>query len=256
MAEEATEAVKEATTEAATEEENPEQGEVETLASEIGWRPDGELNAKDYILKSKDIQTTMRTHIKDQKSQLEGLGSAVKELKTHNERVYKAEVKQLKTELSALKAKKKDAIEEGDVEAVDKLDDEIDGVKEAMSEPKKTDAGSPEFDAWVADNDWYVKDSEMAEYADKIADDNVGAPFKRVTALIGRKVKEMFPDKFEKETSRKSSPVEGAGKRIASSSFTESDLTSSQKSVMKQFIQQGIMTKAAYIKDIATTQGA
>jgi len=236
--------------------EEVEKGAVEKLATEIGWRPDGDLDAKAYILKSKDIQTTMRNHIKEQKDQLTGLGTAVKELKTHNERVFKAEVKQLKSELSELKAKKKDAIEEGDVDAVGKLDDEIDGVKEAMVKPVETETGNPEFDDWIKDNDWYAKDQEMAKYADKIADDNAGAPFKRVTALIGRKVKEMFPDKFETKTVPKASPVEGAGKKISASKFTESDLTAGQKSIMRQFIAQGIMTKKDYIKDIQKTQGA
>ena len=237
-------------------EEEDESGEVETLAAEIGWRPDGELDAKDYILKSKDIQDTMRTHIKDQKSQLSGLGTAVKELKVHNERVYKAEVRQLKGELSTLKAKKKEAIEEGDVDAVDKLDDEIDGVKEAMVKPEKVEADNPEYEGWVKNNDWYEKDKEMKEYANAIVAENPGASFKRITALVDKKVKAMFPDKFDGKAKAKASPVEGSSRKIASSRFTESDLTSGQKSIMRDFVKMGIMSKKDYIADIQKTQEA
>jgi len=232
------------------------QGEVETVAAELGWRPDGELDAKDYILKSKDIQDTMRTHIKDQKSQLSGLGSAVKELKVHNEQVYKAEVRQLKGELSTLKAKKKEAIEEGDVEAVDKIDGEIDGVKEAMVKPESAEPENPEYKDWVKDNQWYERDEEMKEFVNTIVADNPGVSFQRITVLVDKKVRDMFPDKFEGKAKLKASPVEGSSRKIASSRFTESDLTSGQKSIMRQFVQQGIMTKKEYIADIQKTQEA
>jgi len=234
---------------------------VEELASEIGWRPDGELDAKAYILKSRDIQDTMRDHIKTQKKQLTELGSSVEELKVHNERVYKAEVARLETEIKTLKSQRKDAIEEGDVEKVDALDEQIDGLKEAMVKPKTpaTSSSNSDFDAWIEANPWYYADKEMAAYADSIAEQNPGAPFKRVSDLVNRKVKEMFPEKFTSEPGDKRpapSPVEGAGKRIATSKFTESDLTESQRSIMSQFVRQGIMTKKQYIDDIAKTQGA
>ncbi len=240
-----------------TEEEKQEEkpDEVEALASELGWQEDGELNAKDYILKSKDIQNTMREHIKEQKNLVTGLTDSVKELKSHNERVYKAEVARLETELKSLKLKKKEAIEDGDVDMVDQLDEQIDGVKVEIEKPEPVKTEDTAFDAWVQKNEWYVKDPEMAAFADKIADDNPGAPFKRITALIERKVKDMYPDKFESTSGTKASPVESGGRRVATAKFTEADLTPGQKTIMRQFVAQGIMSKKDYIADIAKTQG-
>jgi hypothetical protein len=238
------------------EHEPDEVNEVDALATEIGWNPDGDLNAKDFILKSKDIQNTMRGHIKDQKNLVSGLTNSVKELKIHNERVYKAENKQLKSELKSLKKEKRTAIEDGDVDKVDEIDEQIDGVKEAISKPEpKTESSNPDFDDWSKENEWYLNDPEMAAYADKIADDNDGAPFKRVATLIGKKVKEMYPDKFETKSTPKPSPVESGTRRIAVAKFTKADLNSGQKTIMRQFVQQGIMTEKQYISDIATTQG-
>lgn len=228
---------------------------VEDLAAEIGWRADGELDADAYILKSRDIQDTMRTHIKDQKKQLFDLGSSVKELKTHNERVYKAEVSKLKTELTTLKQEKKNAIEEGDVKKVEELDSQIDGVKDAMESPAEEDAGNLEFNDWAKDNIWFNKDKEMTAYANAIADQHQGAPFSRISALATKKVKEMFPDKFT-TTRKESSPVEGSEKRTISTKFTKADLTQGQRGIMSQFVKQGIMTEKAYLADIAKTQGA
>ena len=234
--------------------EKQEPVEIEELATEIGWRPDGELDAKAYILKSRDIQDTMREHIKTQKKQLGELGSSVAELKTHNELVYKAELKRKDAEINQLKKERKEAIEDGDVEKVEELDGQIDGLKDEISKPKQAPVNS-EFDKWVEKNKWYTEDAEMKEAADKIADENEGAPFKTVARLVGLEIKEKFPNKFKSKTIP-ASPVEGAGKRTATGKFTRADLTDSQKTIMNQFVRQGIMTEKQYISDIATQQGA
>ncbi len=239
--------------------------QIEEIATELGWNGDfkGEkfVDAKEYILKGREIQNTMRDHIKDQKGQLDGLVSSVKELKIHNERVYKAEVTELKSQLTDLKAEKKEAIEEGDVDRVEALDDQIDEKKEAIKQPAATSNENPEFDSWVKDNDWYNSDPEMAKFADAIADNNVGAPFGRLSKLVTKKVKDMFPEKFNegnsKENTKTPSPVEGATRKSnPDSKFTRANLTSGQKAIMNQFVKQGIMTEKQYIKDISVVEGA
>lgn len=241
---------------------------LESVATELGWNSeyDGEdkVDAKTFLLKSREIQDTMRDHIKDQKGQLKELTSSVAELKSHNERVYKAEVSKLKSELETLKEEKREAIEDGDVDKVDELDEKIDGVEEAMKEPEpKEDTGiNEEFEAWVAANKWYDKDPEMAAYADAIASESKGASFQRVAALVDRKVREMFPDRFSEKppdtpkAARTTSRVERSGGRPQGKQFTKSDLTESQKAIMSQFVRQGIMTEKQYIADIAKTEGA
>lgn len=246
---------------------------LEEVAKELGWNPDyegeGKVDAKTYLLRSREIQDTMRDHIKEQKSQLSELNNSVAELKAHNEKVYKAEVKKLKSEVESLKKERKEAIEDGDVDKVEELDGQIDELKESMAVPGKKDDGeqepssNPEFDAWVAENQWYNNDAEMAAFADSIATDYPGAPFKRVAALVDRKVREVFPDKFSEggptpaapQKSKTPSPVEKGGAKPQTSKFTKADLTETQKSVMQQFVRQGIMTEKQYIEDIAKTEG-
>lgn len=241
----------------------PKVDPVEAMAIELGWNPDfdgdGKVDAKTYILKSREIQDTMREHIKEQKGQLHELSDSVAALKSHNEKVYKAEVSKLKNELEELKRERKEAIEEGDVAKVDALDERIGGVKDSMSQPSERPRNTAEFDAWVVDNKWYETDSEMAAYADTIASENKGAPFARVAALVGRKAREMFPDKFAGQTPTKKkspSPVEESGARPRAAKFTKADLTEGQKAIMSQFVRQGIMTEKQYIEDIAKTEGA
>jgi len=241
------------------EKETDTPNEIESLAAEIGWRADGDLDAKEFILKSREIQDTMRTHIRDQKGKFEELNESVAELKVHNERVFNVQVANLEKELSTLKKEKKEAIEEGDADRVEEIETEMDGVKEAMIKPeapKPTAEANPDFDEWIDKNPWYKDDPEMATYADKIGNANPDAPYKRVLALVERKVKEMYPDKFTNPKSPAPSPVEGAVRRSATPKFTKADLTGNQRSIMSQFVRQGIMTEKQYIADIQKTQGA
>ena len=245
---------------------------VETLAKEMGWQPKEDFNgdeanyvdAESFIKKGQDIQDSMRKSLKDQKRQLSDMSDSLVELKSHNERVFKAEVGRLKKELAELTDQKKLAIQDGNVEKVNELDGQIDTVKESIAAPEKTDSGekassSPgDFEEWVADNKWYDDDIEMTSYADTLAAKHEGAPFKRIAALVTKQVKEMFPDRFPapasttttQNTNISQSRVEGAGKKTTTTKFTEADLTDSQKNIMAQFAKQGIMTKKQYIEDI------
>lgn len=246
---------------AGTEESN----EVEVLAQEMGWRPKDNFNGDDadfvdaaqYIRKGQDIQDGMRKSLKDQKRQLSDMSVSLTELKQHNERVFKAEVGQLKKELNDLTHQKKAAIQDGNVPLVDELDEQIDTVKESMVPPEKVVTANPEggdFDDWVKDNDWYNSDKEMATYADSVADSHKGAPFARVAVLVSKRVKEMFPDKFpapKTNNAPNASRVEAGGRRATTGKFTKANLSDSQKSIMNQFVKQGIMTEKDYIKDIA-----
>lgn len=246
----------------ADDDQTTEEDEVEALAKEMGWKPKENfggdesdfVDAKSFIRKGQDIQDSMRKSLKNQKRQLSDMSSNIVELKQHNERAYKAEVANLKKELTSLAAQKKEAIADGDVEKVSEIDEQIDTVKESIAEPgpksKEIQSDNPEFDEWEKENPWYA-DPEMARYADSIADENKGLSFKRASALATKRVKEAFPDKFPAKKTETTTRVEGSGRKGPAGKFTEADLTDSQKSIMKQFVKQGIMSKADYIKDIA-----
>src|SRR6056297_2139419 len=84
---------------------------IEELATQLGWKPDhdGEnfVDASTYILRSREIQDSMRDHNKDLKSQLSNLQGSVDALKEHNERVYKAELTRVQGEITRLKKERK-----------------------------------------------------------------------------------------------------------------------------------------------------
>lgn len=257
---------------------------VKELAGQLGWREDHQgddaVDAKTYILKSKDIQKSMSQHNKDLKDQLQSLGGSVEALKKHNESVYQAEVKRLTGEVDSLKKERRAAIELADVIKVDELDKQINDKQKDLDAPKPVDlqeqntTDNPVYDEWVKDNDWYLKDNEMASFADTVAQQYTGAPLDRVYKIVRNKVQEVFPDKFEvikapdnkqlepdnkqlepvKTPVGPKSPVESSSAKIIKGSFTKTDLTSDQLQIMNQFVKGGIMTEEQYINDIAKMQ--
>jgi len=245
---------------------------VTELAKQLGWREDhtGEdsVDAATYILRSKDIQKSMSQHNKDLKEQLQALNGSVNALKEHNEKVYKIEVKKLEAEIAVLKKERRSAIELADVDKVESLDKQIEDIQKDINEPKEvtqkinTKTSNPVYDAWITDNDWYLKDDDMAKFADTVAQQYVGAPLDRIYKIVRNKVQEVFPEKFEtskviatvKPPVGPASPVEGSSVKGNNSSFTKADLTADQVQIMNQFVRSGIMTEEAYINDIAKMQ--
>lgn len=244
---------------------------VEELASQLGWRADhtGEdaVDAVTYILRSKDIQKSMGKHNKDLKEQLTVLNSSVEALKVHNEKVYQADVKRLTTEIATLKKERKAAIDLADSDKVEELDAQIEERQKDLAAPKtdtvpKAANANPVFDEWVKSNDWYLKDDEMAKFADTVAQQYVGAPLDRIYKIVRSKVQEVFPDKFEATSTvakvkpiGPTSPVDkGTNNKGNASNFTKADLSPEQINIMNQFVRGGIMTEEAYINDIAKMQ--
>ncbi len=266
----------------------PEEGQepvvsptIEDLASQLGWKPDhnGEnfVDAATYILRSKEIQDSMKDHNKDLKSQLHNLQGSVDALKEHNERVYKAELSRMQGEIARLKKERKAAIETADVDKVDELDQEISGLEKNLNapQPKPGPITNPIYDEWVKDNTWYLTNNEMAAYADTVAQQYAGAPLERLYPLVRQKVAEVFPEHFQQSNTHQpgtlanpgkpeiktkpvgpASPVERGQKGSQNNSFTKADLTPEQMSIMSQFVKSGIMTEEQYIKDIAKLQEA
>lgn len=246
-------------------EEPKEPGNVEALATKLGWNPnyDGDerefVSAEKYILRSREIQDTTSKQLKVQRREVEKLQQGLEALKAHNETVYKVQVANLKKELSSLKKQRKEADEDGDTSLVRELDNKINDIEKIPSEVKVPKSQSnPEFDKWLEKNDWYETDEEMRIYADiqgdpKINPDLAGLSHKKFYAAIRKRVKEKFPEYFGQATKEKpaaaavegSTPTKRAGKK-----FTMRDLSEDQKKYAKLFAEQGIMKTEDYIADL------
>ena len=170
-----TETVTPGASEPAPDETNP----VEALAQKLGWNPgfkgDGAVDAETFILRSRDINSSLGKTVNSLKKELTAVKEGMEVVQWNAERSYKGEISRLKSEISALKSDRRKAIEEGNVTAVEHYDTQIKDLEEAANtappEKKKADAGPvPEYVEWVKDNDWYEKDEEMRVYANVLRD--------------------------------------------------------------------------------------
>jgi hypothetical protein len=261
-------------TEAAEEPKEVESPEtLESVAEQLGWKPkknfqgedDTFVDAKTYILRSKDIQDSLRKHLKENKQKMTSLEKGLEDLKFHNERVFKTQLAQQKKQIEELKAQRKEAIEEGDVEKVDKLEVQMNELMESdNSDDKPAPKVDPEvyetFSGWIKENTWYdvqglnEGDTDLTQYANYVSDlpEYKGLPYAHKLKKVTEKVKEMFPEHFQKTPQPKAArnPVEAPNLKSMKGRFTARDLNDTQKSVMRNFIKQGIMTEKEYIDDL------
>lgn len=265
--------------------ESEQSQSVESLATQLGWNADhsgpNSVDAATYILRSREIQDSMKERNDSLKSQLTNLQFSIDALKEHNERVYQSDLAAKQAEIETLKKEKRAAVELADADKVDEIDSKIDNIKKNLNQPAPQSKPSvnPAFDSWVKDNQWYLTDNDMAQYADTVAQQYVGAPPERIFSIVRSKVAEIWPEKFEEQKPVQqnkttlanvaeqnqqpkppkpvgpASPVEAAKPSGQKPIFSKADLSQDQLAIMRQFSQAGIMTEEQYIKDIAKLQG-
>jgi len=263
--------------------EEQEPTEVESLAMKLGWNPDHKgldrefVDAETFIMRGREIQDTMRKQIKNQGTQITELGThlstGIENLRKHQEKVHKADVARLNTEIVGLRKERRAAVKEGDADLVDDLDGRIDDLKEAAKEEPiptvvPTQAPNPDFVDWHEKNPWFQGNSkihqEMTLFANTLADQNAGLPYSRMTAHIDTKMREHFPEQFdapkkepkvedkkEEKNEPKVAAVESGGKKSGTKhKFTQTDLSDGQRKIMDELVKMKVITKEDYIQDL------
>lgn len=189
---------------------------------------------------------------------------------------HKAYEEGYKKGLAELRAERREALEAGDVDRVEQIEDKIDEFKEnhaarkqefeqKVAQNKQPD--NPVFDAWHADNDWYLADQTLTIYANEVAQEmaseaqakGVQVDYPKLLQEISRKTKQKFPEKFGRrvDTTTKSSAVEGGSNSAADKStvkrtnkFSESDLTDQERRIMDTVLKTTKMTKEEYLNQV------
>lgn len=236
----------------------------DTAARQGGWVPLEEwqgdpedwTDAKEFVKRGELFHK-----ISSQSGEIKELKKAINGLMEHHQKVKETEFTRA---LEYLKQQKKSALEEGDADKLLAVDEAIDTLKaekqEAQAEKKveKKEGPTPFFVQWVHNNQWYLKDPELREYADELG---VGI-YNRAGGQIDEnelyrrvrdRVLKAFPEKF-KGQGTKTPAVEGSGTSRPSKADTFK-LTEDEERVMKTFVRSGIMTKEQYIADLKSVKG-
>ena len=238
--------------------------EVEQRAIEQGWRPkeqwDGNpeewRSAKEFVDRGE-----LFSKIHDLSSENRQIKEALKGLLDHHKKVKETEYQRA---IDALRQQKREALETGDAAAVVQVEEAIDIVKQKQAEEKEKketpvqNAPSPTYLSWVQNNEWYVRDQEMRQFADEIGvgyfNRNPGVTEAELYNYVAKRVKQTFADKFRGQGT-KTPTVEGGTPRagVKKDTFT---LTEEEDRVMKTFVRTGVMTRDEYIAELKRVKGA
>lgn len=245
--------------------EAPQLTTIEQKASEQGWVPqdqwDGEPDAwrpaKEFLDRGELFKK-----IDDQNRVIKQLKHTQELFARHHDKVRETEYKRA---LSELKAKKRDAYIEGEIDKVLEIDEEIEAVKVARSipapQPQPEPAVNPVFTAWVQKNSWYNDNKAMRAFADKLGNELGAAggisPSDLLTEVESQ-VKKEFAHKFQNPRRQQAAAVEGEGKAGAGKSQkAESfELSAEEEKACTKFVKTiPGYTREKYIQEIKRMRG-
>lgn len=235
----------------------PEVSPVELQAREQGWVPKDDFKGEEH--KWVDAGEFLRrgelfSKIESQNKELKAIRETLLQFKDHHSKVQETAYKKA---IADLKAKKKEALLEGDADLVIEVDEQLDEVKDAQrriaTQPaaQEPQGEHPVFVNWKSQNSWYESNKPMRGWADvrglELAQE--GKSPDEVLKIIGREVRQEFPNKFENPNRAKAGAVEGAVQRgnRGGDSF---ELTGEQRNMMNKFVKSGLMTEKEYIDEL------
>jgi hypothetical protein len=243
--------------------QEPQFSDVEKRAMEQGWVPEDQWEGQGKWRPADEFldRGELFGKIDEQRRAIKSLESTQTALKQHLELVRKNEYARA---LSELKAERKEALADGDADAVVTAEDKIERLRvQAAQEAavaaqnaqtaQSDQANNPLLTQFMARNPWYGNDKVMKIFADeqghKLAMSGL-TDHRELLLEIERRVKREFPDKFTNPNRSKASAVDGGG--IRSSGKKDSfELTDVETQMMKRLVRAiPGFTEAQYIADI------
>lgn len=243
----------------------PEVSPIEEKAKSQGWVPEDQWEgdpaawrpAKEFVDRGELFKV-----IDEVKRENKNLRQGLNELSRHHARVRETEYERA---LKDLKAQKKEALSEGDVDKVIEVDEEIAEVREAQRQAvvtEKTEPAQPDprFTAWSQKNTWYKTERAMTAVADEVARDLVASGERDPTVIlteIDKVVRKEFPHKFVNPNRATAQSVEGSSSRGTSrKADTSSGMSDEERAVMNKILKVTPgLTKEKYLEEYNSYKG-
>ena len=219
------------------------------------WRP-----AKEFVERGEIFKTlhSVKRELKQEKA-------AREVLQKHHQYVFeKAHLKAIED----LKRERRVAIRNEDLETAEAIAEEIDELKDTHAKEKElvvqenqkaaASTPNPEFQNWVEQNQWYLMDPDLRDFADASAivyikrnpDTSPGAILKHVEKDLRSK----FPDKFGLVKKAAPNAVTSVNRTSKTSKVQEVELDDFETQIMNQLVASGEMTAAEYKAEIKKTR--
>lgn len=246
----------------------PEQREYspkEQEALSMGWRPKEEWDGdEDDFIDAREFvrRQSLFDKISSQNQEIKQIRTALLEFKQHYTNVEKVAVERAMKEL---KAEQKAALERGDVDSFQNIQDELETARDQVRELESSRGAvqqqnappHPEFQAWVSKNRWYATEEHMKVFADKVGLRlaAVGVNPTEVLKEVEKAVRKEFPSKFSNPNRDRPGAVESGTPVRQSSKRDDFVLTNQEEKIMRDLVKQKVLTKDEYIADLKKAKG-
>lgn len=219
------------------EDENP----VEVIASKLGWAPKEQFRgnpedwkpADEFIIAGKDIQRSMSRELKELKSTVTNISRTSATLLEQ----------QLAERMAAVEQQRREAIDLGDHEAVERADQQRQQIQRQMPTPQVVDPAGQSFAEKHAG--WFNKDPEATNYAFRRAQfyADQGLSSARQLAAVEQDMKGIFPDLFPAPAKPAPSVARPASRSAVTSNRGKSlhDLPAEAQAVARDMVARGVI---------------
>lgn len=240
-----------------SEEEAEQDDDIEARARRQGWKPESEWDddiarrngirkptrfksAEEFLRDAENNPSMQRERARAADKQIARLESKIDLMNKvfQDQRRLNAEAQQRAYEkgLADAKAKRREAIADGDVERVEQIDKEIGELEDQIDEVREVAGGddgeagdngdartpgrkpaarkaspNPEIDAWINKNPWFstdpVRKTYMVDVHQRLVRENPGVPEADLLEDAKKEVRDKFPDRFGVNPARKGPPA-------------------------------------------------
>lgn len=241
----------------------PQIDPVEEQARAQGWVPEEEYQGSGKWRTAQEFvdRGELFGKIESQNKELKSIRETLAMFKDHHSKVQEAAYKKA---VNDLKAKKKEALVEGDADLVIEVDEQLADVKQQQQAMQRQAAAPapqeehPEFVAFKNKNAWYETNRAMRGWADGRGDELVsqGKSPSEVLRIIANEVREEFKSKFENPNRSKPGAVETSATRQGSRASEAYEPTEQERSMAKKFVKSGLFkNEKEYYDDLRSLNG-
>jgi|GEM_PF-5907637 len=250
--------------------------DYDTKARDIGWvdkdqyrgDPAKWVDAETFYEKGQHVLPIVKSQLRESKERTARLEKEVAQARLDTvkvkeliEKANAREKAELKTEIALLRQQKATAIQDGDGDRVNALEDKIDELKEAAKDAEKkstpevvrpADFEAPQvFIDWQKENVWYGAKGAMTSWANgRGAElDLGGKSMAEAFAIISTEAREKFPEEFPVRASERQSAQRGGSSQGSAKAGTFNSMPDDvQKECIRMEKQYGIK-RDQYVKE-------
>lgn len=253
------------------EKEAPDQ-DIEKEAALMGWQPKEQFrgnpeewaDAETYVKRGREIMPILRKNNERLIAKVMELDKARMEDRRTFEELHKFQQDALEREraatLAALRATRREAIEQADGEAFERAEQqirEVEAYKPPAAPAPAPPLVDPNFAEWHEKNDWYTRDKALTALADSLIDVVASEGFEprspEFLEEIGRRVRQSAPAKFTNPNRARPAAVDPpAPRQRKPAGKSYDDLPQEAKELCDRFVNSGAIkgyTREMYVRD-------